>query len=141
MLAVKQTAGRLERFIHLIERTVFVRAASELLRKAHFRPQRGRGLRTARSPEALELGLQDENPAGRHVRQGLGLRSFGLRTSELELQIASLRRGTSETVAHGTDTRGIRVRSTIQSVQAAREFGDLGLSLAQEVEENSCDLQ
>ncbi|WP_424864099.1 hypothetical protein [Streptomyces sp. MMS24-I29] len=107
----------------------------------HFRIQRRRGVRTVSGPKVLKLGLQDENPAGRHVRQGLRLRSFSFRASELELQIASLRRGTPEAVAHGTDTRGVRVRSSMQSVQAAREFGDLGLRLAQEVEEDSCDLQ
>ncbi|MFE6684551.1 hypothetical protein [Streptomyces sp. NPDC057729] len=141
MLSVKHDAGPLEHLVHLIERAVLVRKASELLRKVHIRIQRGRGARTARGPEVLEFSLQDQNPAGGHVRQSLCLFSFGLRASELETQIASLRGGTPEAVTHGTDTRGVRVRSCIQGVQAACELGDLGLSLSEEVEEDGCDLQ
>ncbi|MGW2107645.1 hypothetical protein [Streptomyces sp. NPDC001948] len=140
MLSVKHDAGPLERLVHLIERAVLVRRASELLREVHIRIWRGRGARTARGPEVLELGLQDQNPAGRHVRQSLCLFSFGLRAGELETQIVSLRGGTPEAVTHGTDARCIRGRG-IQGVQAACELGDLGLSLPEEVEEDGGDLQ
>ncbi|MFI6728743.1 hypothetical protein [Streptomyces atratus] len=141
MLSVKHDAGPLERLVHLIERAVLVRKASELLRKVYIRIRRRRGAHTACGPEVLELGLQDQNPAGCHIGQSLRLLSFGLRASELETQITSLRGGTPEAVTHGTDARGIRGRSSIQGVQAACELGDLGLSLPEEIEEDGGDLQ
>ncbi|MFC9625840.1 hypothetical protein ACFTXM_39740 [Streptomyces sp. NPDC056930] len=141
MLAVEYETGRLKRFIHLIECTVLVGAAGELLRKVDARIRRGRGARTACGPEILELGFQNENPASRQVRQGLRSFSFGLRASELQAQVTLLRRGTPKAVAHGTDIRDIRVRSGIQSVQTARELGHLSLSLPQKIEEDGCDLQ
>ncbi|MFG2630376.1 hypothetical protein [Streptomyces sp. NPDC048473] len=141
MLAVEYGTGRLKCLVHLIECAVLVGSAGELLRKVDARIRRGCGARTAFGPKTLKLGFQNDDPSSRRVRQGLRLFSFVLRAGELEAQVALLRRGTPEAVAHGADARGIRGRGGIQSVQTPRELGDLSLSLPQEVKENGCDLQ
>ncbi|TXS67066.1 hypothetical protein EAO76_29745 [Streptomyces sp. sk2.1] len=141
MFTVEDETGGLECFVHAIKRAVLVGGAGELLGQLDAWIWLGCGARVACCPELLNLGFQYENPACRHVRDGLSSCSFGFRTGKLKFQVSFLHSGAVQAVAQGSDVSNVGGRGRGQSIQAACEAGDLGMGLPQKVEQDRGDLQ
>ncbi|MFF9573484.1 hypothetical protein [Streptomyces sp. NPDC014685] len=125
VFTVEDETGGLECFVHAIKRAVLVGGAGELLGQLDAWIWLGRCARVACCPELLDLGFQYENPACRHVRDGLSSCSFGFRTGKLKFQVSFLHSGAVQAVAQGSDVSNVGGRGRGQSIQAACEAGEL----------------